>query len=52
MFSALTDYKGTDENNLHIFEVKKFITKTANTNFIFFFDQNNIFQKARIEKNI
>ena len=52
MFSALTDYKGTDENNLHIFEVKKFITKAAKANFVFFFDQNNTFQKARIEKNI
>lgn len=43
MFSALTDYKGTDENNHHVFQVKKFITQTANANFIFFFDQNQIF---------
>lgn len=52
MFSVLTDYKGIDEDNYHIFVVKKFITQTAGTNFIFMFDQNNIFQKARVEKNI
>ena len=52
MFNSLTDYKGFDENNLHIFQVKKFITSSTGSNFLFLFDENNTFKKARVEKNI